>query len=208
MIKIDALGKACPIPVVMTRKAINALTEADKVETLVDNEIAVQNLTKMANQMGYASTSEQRDEKVYAVTITVDSVLSADKKDEVDEIIENCEPCTPSKKTTVIAIGSDCMGSGDDKLGATLMKGFIYAVSGQDTLPDTMLFFNGGAKLTVEGSPALEDLKAMEEQGVEILTCGTCLDFYGLKEKLAVGGVTNMYAIVEKMSNADKVIRN
>lgn len=208
MIKIDALGKACPIPVVMTRKAINALTEADKVETLVDNEIAVQNLTKMANQMGYASTSEQREEKVYAVTITVDSVLSADKKDEVDEIIENCEPCTPSKKTTVVAIGSDCMGSGDDKLGATLMKGFIYAVSGQDTLPDTMLFFNGGAKLTVEGSPALEDLKAMEEQGVEILTCGTCLDFYGLKEKLAVGGVTNMYVIVEKMSNADKVIRN
>lgn len=208
MIKIDALGKACPIPVVMTRKAINALKETDKVETLVDNEIAVQNLTKMANQMGYASTSEQREEKVYAVTITVDSVLSADKKDEVDEIIENCEPCTPSKKTTVVAIGSDCMGSGDDKLGATLMKGFIYAVSGQDTLPDTMLFFNGGAKLTVEGSPALEDLKAMEEQGVEILTCGTCLDFYGLKEKLAVGGVTNMYVIVEKMSNADKVIRN
>ena len=70
-----------------------------------------------------------------------------------------------------------------------------------------MLFYNGGAKLTVEGSGSLEDLKAMEAQGVEILTCGTCLNHYGLTERLAVGGVTNMYAIVEKLAGAEKVVK-
>ena len=87
------------------------------------------------------------------------------------------------------------------------MKGFLYAVSQLPELPGTILFYNGGAHLTVEGSDSLEDLRNMEAQGVEILTCGTCLNFYGLTEKLAVGGVTNMYAIVEKLAGASKVIR-
>jgi selenium metabolism protein YedF len=87
------------------------------------------------------------------------------------------------------------------------MKGFLYALSQQEELPGTILFYNGGASLTCQESPALEDLKSMEAQGVEILTCGTCLDFYGLKEKLAVGSVTNMYTIVEKLTQAEKVIR-
>ena len=87
------------------------------------------------------------------------------------------------------------------------MKGFIYALSQQEVLPAAVLFYNGGASIPTEGSVSLEDLKAMEAQGVEILTCGTCLDFYGLKDKLAVGGVTNMYSIVEKLSKAGKVIK-
>ena len=99
------------------------------------------------------------------------------------------------------------MGRGNDELGATLMKGFIYALSQLEELPKTLLFYNGGAKLTTEGSASLEDLKSMEAQGVEILTCGTCLNFYGLTEKLAVGGVTNMYSIVETLSGAAKVIK-
>ena len=87
------------------------------------------------------------------------------------------------------------------------MKGFLFAVTQLDELPKTMLFYNGGATLTTEGSDSLEDLKSLEAQGVEIMTCGTCLDYYGLKEKLAVGTVTNMYSIVETMDQATKVIR-
>ena len=87
------------------------------------------------------------------------------------------------------------------------MKGFIYALSQLDELPQTILFYNGGATITTEGSPSIEDLKTMEAQGVEILTCGTCLDYYGLKDKLLVGSVTNMYTIVEKLNNADKIIK-
>ena len=99
------------------------------------------------------------------------------------------------------------MGRGSDELGKLLMKSFLFAVSQLPRLPRTVLFYNGGAKLTVEGSESLEDLRNMEAQGVEILTCGTCLNFYGLAEKLAVGGVTNMYAIVEALPNAGKVIK-
>ena len=95
----------------------------------------------------------------------------------------------------------------DGRFSAVLMKGFLYALAGLDRLPDTVLFYNGGAFLTTEGSASLEDLRLLESQGVEILTCGTCLDHYGIKQKLAVGGVTNMYAIAEKLVGAAKVIR-
>lgn len=108
---------------------------------------------------------------------------------------------------TVVAVGSAVMGSGDDQLGAVLMKGFLYALSQMDRLPDTILFYNGGARLTTEGSQSLEDLRNLEAQGVKIRTCGTCLDFYRLKEKLQVGEVTNMYEIAETLAAAGKVIR-
>ena len=99
------------------------------------------------------------------------------------------------------------MGHGGDELGTALMKGFIYALSQQEQLPSTILFYNGGAKLTAEGSDSLEDLKGLEAKGVEILTCGTCLNFYGLQDKLAVGSVTNMYTIMEKQASATKIIK-
>jgi selenium metabolism protein YedF len=107
----------------------------------------------------------------------------------------------------VVAVDTDVMGRGSDELGKTLLKGFLFAVSRLAVLPKTVLFYNGGAKLTVEGSDSLEDLRSMAEKGVEILTCGTCLNFYGLTEKLAVGSVTNMYTIVEKMTGADLIVK-
>ena len=106
-----------------------------------------------------------------------------------------------------MVVASDRMGEGNDELGKVLIKSFIFAVTQLEQLPKTMLFYNGGATLTTEGSDSLEDLKSLEAQGVEILTCGTCLDYYGLKNKLAVGGVTNMYSIVETMAGAGRIIR-
>ena len=107
----------------------------------------------------------------------------------------------------MVVLSSDKMGEGDSALGAVLMKGFIYALTSQEVLPDTILLYNNGAKLSTEGSDSLEDLKLLESQGVEILTCGTCLNYYGLTEKLAVGAVTNMYDICAKMMNAEKVVK-
>ena len=116
--------------------------------------------------------------------------------------------CTPDQKgDLIVVVSSDRMGTGNDELGKVLIKGFIYAVTQLDTLPKKMLFYNGGATLTTEGSDSIEDLKSLEAQGVEILTCGTCLDYYHLKDKLVVGGVTNMYSIVESMAEAGKIIR-
>ena len=116
--------------------------------------------------------------------------------------------CAPDARgNLVVAIASDRMGSGNDELGKVLIKSFIFAVTQLDELPKTMLFYNGGATLTTEGSDSLEDLKSLEAMGVEIMTCGTCLDYYGLKEKLAVGSVTNMYSIVETLAGASKIIK-
>ena len=198
---VNAVGDQCPIPVVKATKAIKEMKEAGIVEVHVDNEIAVQNLTKLANSKNLQSSAEKKEEKLFVVTITMDGAIEESAQDE-------CISCAPDKRgNTVVAIASERMGHGNDELGKVLMKGLIYALSQLDELPQTILFYNGGATITCEESPSLEDLKNMEAQGVEILTCGTCLDYYGLKEKLAVGSVTNMYTIVEKLSQADKIIK-
>lgn len=205
MIKVNAIGDQCPIPVVKTKDAIKNLNGEGVIETMVDNEIAVQNLTKMANQKGYGVKSEKISDHEFKVTMTISADQAKEAKTATTDA--ECAIIPNSKKNRVVVISADHMGEGAEDLGKTLLKGFIYAVSQQEELPKTMLFYNGGAAITCEGSASLEDLKSMEAQGVEILTCGTCLNFYGLSEKLAVGGVTNMYDIVEKQTNADLIIK-
>ena len=203
MLKVNAMGDTCPIPVVKTKDAIRQLgADGGVVETLVDNEIAVQNLTKMANQKGYGVESEKLGENEYRVVMTVGA--GTDLPAEGEETV-----CVvpAGQKNTVVVVGADHMGEGEGELGKNLLKAFLYALSQQETLPRTILFYNGGAFLTCQGSLSLEDLKSMAERGVEILTCGTCLNFYGLTEKLAVGGVTNMYDIVEKQMAADLIVK-
>ena len=202
IIVVDAMGDQCPIPVVKTMKAVAAMTEPGTLEIHVDSEVPVQNLIRFAADRGLPVASEKVDEKHFVVKMIVSNPGATAAKN------ENNVSCIPDQRgDLVIAVGSNCMGSGDDALGATLMKGYLYAVSQQEELPKAILFYNGGAKLTVEGAVSVEDLKNMEAQGVEILTCGTCLNFYGLSDKLAVGSVTNMYNIVEKLTQAAKVIR-
>lgn len=201
MIQVNAIGDACPIPVVKTLNALKELGGAGTVQTLVDNEIAVQNLTRLAESKGCTIETEKRSEKEFCVTITTAGAVAAAENEEVSCTV----PAT--KKKTVVVVSADHMGEGSEELGRILIKGFLFALTQQEHLPSTVLFYNGGAKLTTEGSASLEDLKTLEANGVEILTCGTCLDYYGLKDKLEVGGVTNMYVIVEKQMQADLVLR-
>jgi selenium metabolism protein YedF len=203
VVKVNAMGDACPIPVVKTKKAIQQLGGAGTVETLVDNEIAVQNLTKMAVQKGYGVESQQLGANEYQVTMTVEGV-EPPAPESAQEVVD-CIPCR--KKNIVVVISSNQMGTGDEELGRTLLKGFIYALGQQDTLPTTMLFYNSGAFMTCQDSPALADLKELETLGVEIMTCGTCLNHYGLTDQLQVGSVTNMYVIAEKMTGADLIVK-
>lgn len=200
MMTVNAMGDACPIPVVKTKKAMETLKAGDVVETYVDNEIAVENLTKMAKQTGCAVTSQKLDEGKYSVQITVSE--AARETGNMPEV--NCGSTPASNK--VVVIRSSVMGEGDPELGKVLIKGFIYALSQQEDLPKTIVFYNGGAYLTCEGSASLDDLKELELRGVRILTCGTCLNFYGLSEKLKVGEVTNMYEIAETMSKASLIV--
>lgn len=201
MIKVNAIGDACPIPVVKTLAALKELHGAGTVETLVDNEIAVQNLTRLAESKGCTIVTEKRSDSEFCCTITAAGAVQAEENEPAV-----CE-VPASQKKTVVVVSADHMGEGNEELGRILIKGFLFALTQQEHLPSTVLFYNGGAKLTCEGSASIDDLKTLAENGVEIMTCGTCLDFYGLKDKLAVGEVTNMYVIAEKQMQADLVIR-
>ena len=199
---IDCKGMACPLPVVNAKKAAEELHAGDVLTVLVDNEIAVQNLSRFAEHKGFAVSADKKAEKEYAVVMSISG--TAVKETGEEEVV-----CVTDsrRKGMLVVLSANVMGTGDAKLGTSLMKAFVFALTKQDQLPDTILCYNTGAYLTCEGADTLEDLKLLESEGVTVLTCGTCLDFYGLKEKLAVGGVTNMYDIVERMENAAQIIK-
>lgn len=198
---INVIGKACPIPVVETKKILGALVGGDTVEVSVDNFIAVQNLEKMAEQKKLPVTFEKMSDNHYVVTLT--QVIKSEETTGAQQLSH--QPV--GKEEVVVVLASDKMGDGDEKLGHLLMKGFIYALTEQDTLPQTVLLYNRGAYLSTESSESVADLKFLESQGVEVLTCGTCLNHYGLGEKLSVGTVTNMYVILEKQMQATKIVK-
>jgi selenium metabolism protein YedF len=203
---VDARGLACPLPVVNAKKAAEELHTGDVLTVLVDNEIAVQNLQKFAKQKGFSATGEKKAEKEFEVTINVvsDAAAQAVAEEAEEEIVCAVDS---RKNGMVVVLSANVMGTGDEKLGTNLMKAFVFAVTKQDQLPETIVCYNTGAYLTCEGADTLEDMKALEAEGVNILTCGTCLDFYGIKDKLAVGTVTNMYEIVEVMEKAKNIVR-
>lgn len=199
---IDARGKICPIPVVETKKRLKTLSQGDTLEVQVDNFVAVQNLSKMAQQKKLLLDTKKIDENNYIVTFTKninDDIVK------VKEDVVGVDHSRPDK--TVVVLASDRMGQGDERLGRILMKGFIYALTEQEQLPDTILLYNRGCYLSTQDSDSVADLQLLESQGVEILTCGTCLNHYGLDKKLSVGEATNMYVLVEKQVQASKIIK-
>lgn len=190
MIKVNAVGEVCPKPVIMTKKALKEI-ESGVVEVSVDNQTSKENVEKMAKEMGH--TFETREEgNVFVITIT-----KAGEKQENSSKEENI----------VISIGSDKMGEGEEELGKILIKGFIYALTEAETLPKTVLLYNKGVLLASTFEDTVKDLKVLEERGVEILSCGTCANFYHVQDQIKVGTLTNMYTILEKQMKATKVIK-
>ena len=199
---IDCRGMACPLPVVNAKKAAEELSSGDVLTVLVDNGIAVQNLSRFGEHKGFTVSAEKKGDREYEVSMTVSGGAPAAVREEAVVCAMDSR-----RKGMLVVLSANTMGTGDAKLGTALMKAFVFALTKQDQLPDTILCYNTGASLTCEGADTLEDLKLLESEGVTVLTCGTCLDFYGLKDKLAVGGVTNMYDIVERMENAAQIIK-
>ncbi|MGY3765503.1 sulfurtransferase-like selenium metabolism protein YedF [Vagococcus vulneris] len=200
MKKIDARGLACPLPVIQTKKA---LKENETVTTLVDNEIATQNLRKLAEQLNYIYQCEKISDVLYRVTIsTTGNEVGVNKS-----IAEETVAAVKTSDEYTVVVDTDVMGRGSDELGANLLKTFIYALTEQDVLPKRAIFYNGGVKLTAENPDTISDLKTLAEAGVEIYACGACLDFYGLKEDIQVGEITNMYRIVEMMREANRIVK-
>lgn len=186
---IDCKGLNCPSPVINTKKYFDSI-ESGTAVTIVDNEIAKNNVVKLAQKNGYYVKVEQ-EEQNYHINIT--KSISKNKKEIKEEKF-------------AIVVGQNKLGNGDDKLGEILIKGYIFALSEADNIPTDMLFLNSGVKLAVEDSAVLDGLKKLEDRNVKIQVCGTCLDFYNLKDKIAIGEISNMYSIVETMNEADKII--
>ncbi len=192
---VDCRGLACPQPVIQSRKA---MAEADEVMTIVDNATAMSNVSRVAAREGFAVEVEEKDDGLY---------LHMSRKD--DPSAESAVLPGATGGTAgpiVVLVPSDGMGRGDDELGGILIRSFLHTLEEVEPLPDTIIFLNAGVKLTVEGSLVVEDLEALEERGVEILACGTCLGHFGLKDKIVVGQVSNMYSIAEALLGAGSVV--
>ena len=191
---VEARGLACPQPVVLTRKA---LQESDAVITIVDNETAKSNVSRMAAKQGCQVSVEEREDGFH-VHLT--------RGEKPAEEAAPQPAAAPASGPLVLTVPSDIMGQGDEELGGVLVRAFFHTLGEVQPLPQTIIFFNSGVKLVVEGSPVVEDLQALKERGIEILACGTCLGHYGLKERVTVGEVSNMYTIAETMLGAGKVV--
>lgn len=190
MNKIDCRSLKCPQPVINTKRYFDNI-EQGEAEVIVDNEVAKNNISKFCESNNYKFDVEEKEGFYYIRVLKEKDNLLKEKNEE----------------TLVILITTDKLGVGDDTLGATLMKSYIYALSEADKLPKDLLFLNSGVKLVAEGSEVLESLKKLRDRGVNIASCGICLDFYNLKEKVSVGEITNMYTIVEKMNGAANTIK-
>ncbi len=195
-LEVDARGLPCPQPVILTR---NAMREAEEVITLVSAQDQVANVRRLAEKAGWRVHVEARGE-AFAIHITKPQAAPQAQLTPAESAP------SPAPGRRVVVISSDRMGRGEDELGLILMRSFLYALGEVEPVPQTMIFFNTGVKLTAEGSPVLEELAALQARGVEILVCGTCLDYFGLKDRVQVGTISNMYTIAETLLAAGHTI--
>ena len=193
---IDATGKACPIPFMLAKKAIDANERLFTV--LVDNQAAVENLKKLAHSQGY-TVDIDTGSTPFPVTFRCPTDEHSPEAD--------AEPSPGHAGSDyILFLGKDTMGSGSQELGRNLMRMFLYTVGQTDELPSTIVCMNNGALLATVDAQCVQNLKVLEQRGVEILVCGTCLDYHGLLDKLQVGTVANMYEITNRLVNSPRVI--
>lgn len=208
MIQVNAIGDACPLPVIKVKKALEQMSSGE-LEVLVDNDVAVQNIERFAKSRECAFSYEKGD-GIFTIRIVQSAESGADGEsvaDDAEKQSETVQAQPQGKAKNVVAIASDKMGSGDDALGDILMKSFLFTLTQLDELPHTVLLYNSGAKLSIHGSPVLKDIVALHQAGVRIMTCGTCLNHFGIADQLAIGEITNMYDIVDELRTATHIIR-
>ena len=194
--EIDARGENCPKPFIMTKKALDD-SEAGDIVTIVDNEIAKENVCKLAQSMNLEYSVDEQGENFY---IDIKKADCSDSKMSKQDKKEN------NLKDNVVLFTKDKLGHGNDELGRVLVKGYIYTLTELEEKPKTLLFLNSGILLTTGDSETISDLKKLEDMGVEILSCGTCLDYYHLQDELKVGSIANMYLIADAMNEAKNTI--
>lgn len=197
---VDARGKVCPVPLIMMKKALMEPDPANGFLVLIDNETSMKNVTRFLEDNGMKVQTEMKD-AVFHLFVNKTQAIPEDLKVE-----EYCEVEPPAKSNVVVAIQRNRLGDGAEELGSILMKAFVNTLPEISVSPKTVVFLNSGVYLALNGSPVIESLKKLEERKVEILVCGTCLDYYEQKQNLGVGRVSNMYDILERLTQASNVI--
>ena len=200
MTTIDARGQTCPVPLIMTKKALTNATPDETLIILLDNETSAGNVTRFPKDHDMDVETEKDGENI---------TLKVSKTGTIPEQTNPASWCTLSPADQgdyLISFQQNTMGRGSEDLGQLLIKGFINTLPDIDHKPHTLIFLNAGIHLTLQDSPVLDSLKKLESSGIKVLVCGTCLDFYERKKDLAVGMVSNMYDILDAQSKAGKVI--
>ena len=195
---VDARGHLCPKPLIMTKKSLNGLLPGQEMTILLDNETSKENVHRFLQDNGARATCTEAD-GLFTIRVRKTSGEMLDA-----EIEEHCP--MPLAKPHVIAIKNDKMGFGSEELGQILLKAFVNTIAEASPLPGAVVFYNSGIHLALEGSALINSLKELESRGVKILVCGTCLDYYGKKQQLRVGTVSNMYDILETLTTAGHVV--
>ena len=197
---IDCKGLACPMPVIRTKKYFD-LEDSKEALVIVDNEVAKNNILRLAKGINLNSSFIE-EEGLYKIQLSRGEIKDV-KVSNANEGLDNIS--VPSAPTILVA--TNILGNGDDRLGETLMKVYINTLVESEILPENLIFINGGVKLTCTGSDVLDSLNSMKEKGVNIISCGACLDFYNLKEELKVGEIGNMYQIIDLMNRSGNTIK-
>jgi len=212
---VDAKGMLCPRPLILVKKALAAIEIGEGLKILLDNETACENVLRFlqdskaqptsANEAGcfviYATkTAEEQPSKA-----TGEQPLKAAGEQASKSADACCDPAV-ANKPPVLVLNHPGMGFGSEELGRLLIQACLNTVKELNPLPSAIVFYNGGAYLVCEGSPVMETLRELEQSGVKLLVCGTCLEYYDLKARRKVGTVSNMFDIMQTMAGAGHVI--
>jgi selenium metabolism protein YedF len=198
---LDARGWACPKPVLETKKLLQS---EDVITVIVDNRAARENVSRLASKSGCKVRIEEKDDGIY-LHIEKEAGASVQDVTEKEPEPESYISCDSGK--LVLFIASDIVGRGSDELGVILMRALMPTLLEVEPKPQVIVLMNNGVKLAVSDSPVLEDLQALADKGVEILICGTCLKYFDLTDKVAVGQISNAYTIAETLLQAGKIVR-
>jgi len=200
---VDARGLACPQPVILTKKALETKND---ITVLVDNTTALENVKRFASNSGCSVEVSEETGGIFKLKIVKKPGIDINPITE-NEITCGIERTSPTSGPVVFVITSDKMGIGNDELGSVLIRSFIHTLTEMEKAPDIMIFYNGGVRLTVEGSEVLHDLKKLEETGVKLLVCGTCINYFGLADKVRAGVISNMYDITDTLFRAGRIVK-
>ena len=202
---MDARGELCPKPLIMTKKALKGFN--GELTVLLDNETAFENVQRFLSDNGKEFTTENKNGE-YAIRVNSDGTPAENTAAEDYCPLPTATINAGAKPAPyVIAFASDRMGIGDDDLGKILIQGFCNTIKEADPLPGSLVFYNSGIKLAVEGSTVLPALKELEGMGIKILVCGTCADYFSLKDKVGAGIISNMYDIIDCLTTAGHVVK-